>query len=121
MRVGLLRVVHNILDKKFTKMLKDGAFPKVQYTETVSEWGYKLHSYSMFDYSNTWSRFVNLVDKRIKNELGDINGAFTRKHSAKFLAEIEMIVDSITEDDVEEHPERYRSFADDFMDYAMKG
>jgi hypothetical protein len=118
MRVKILKAIDNILDEKFKEMLYNGAFPEVHAVIKKKEDGRLfLCSYYLFEFSNTWSRFVKFVDHRMKQEkIGDINGVFTRKHSAKLLSQIKELVDTVTEDDVTEHPERFRSFADDILD-----
>lgn len=120
MRVGLLKVISDILDEKFKEMLYNGSFPEVHAVVKKRENGtLVMCSYYLFEFSDNWSRFVHYVDKQMKeNGVGDVNGVFTRKHSAKLLSQIQEIVDRVTEDDVIDHPERYRSFADDVLDYA---
>lgn len=115
MMLSITKVIHNIGEKKFRKMLREGCFPKVNYEEYPGG-----HSYSMFDYSDTWAAFMKVLDGWMKETGLDRRlGVFTRKHSAQFLADVEKLAEHITETNVYDvMPERFHSFADSVRDYA---
>lgn len=121
MILRVITAIHDIAKKHFESLLDNGAFPKVKWETSLSpDGGHKWRSYSMFDYSDTWATYMKLLDKMIKEQLADSYGIFTRKHSAEFLVQIETIVNSISEQDVYNQDERFRSFADGVREYATE-
>jgi hypothetical protein len=115
MKVHILRVINEKITKAFEDLLLTGAFPEVRF-ENGGHHGFK--SYSLFEYSDLHATFTKLVDKRIREQLGDINGVFTRKHSAKFLEQVYAIIDGISVADLKGTKDRFHSFADDLRGYA---
>ena len=120
MMLRVTKAISDIARKHFEGLLDNGAFPKIKWEKSTSGNGFKWKSYSMFDYSDTWATYMKLLDKMIKEQLADSYGIFTRKHSAGFLAQIETVVNSISEQDVYDQNERFRSFADGVRDYAQE-
>lgn len=118
--LSVIRAIKDIATKHFESLLDNGAFPKIKWEKSTSGDGFKWKSYSMFDYSDTWATYMKLLDKMIKEQLADSYGIFTRKHSAGFLAQIETVVNSISEQDVYDQNERFRSFADGVREYATE-
>jgi len=118
MILRVITVVNGIAKKRYTEMLRNGAFPEVRYEEAISEDGFKSHSYSLFEYSDVWATFMKVLDAKIKEELNDELGIFTRKHSKAFLAKIEKFCAGITESEVAGYNDRFHNFADDVRGYA---
>lgn len=117
MILKLTKAVHDVLDKRFKAMLLNGSFPEIKYVK--NDRGFT--SFLLFEYSNTWARYSKHVDARIKSEgLDPQLGVFSRKRSADFLKALEAIVNDVTESDVRNQEERFRSFADGVVD-AMSG
>jgi hypothetical protein len=114
MMLSIITAINKILDRKFKSMLRNGYFPEVHYEEYPGG-----HSCYMFEYSDTHAAFAKVVDKQMKEKLDPRLGVFTRKHSTSFLAEVEKIVENVTDVDVyATMPERFHSFADSVRDYA---
>ena len=91
MRVGILKVIQDLLHNKFVSLLSDPLYEKVNYRENGTG-----HSYFMFEYSEAWAQFVKFVNDKMLLVFDDPNGVFTRKHSKAVLAKIEEILSSIT-------------------------
>jgi len=112
MILRVIKAVNSIAKERYTEMLKNGAFPEVNYREEISATGNKSHSYHLFEYSDVWATLMKVLDVKIKEELGDELGIFTRKHSKAFLAKIEKFCADITESEVARHNDRFDNFAD---------
>jgi hypothetical protein len=111
MMLSITRVIEKIAQKAFEKMLLSGAFPDVNYSKSGG-----FVSYSMFAYCDKWGKFTKILDKWMKEELDPELGIFTRKHSAKFLAEVEKLANEITEADMLGQREHFHTFADSLME-----
>lgn len=113
MMLSVIRAISKIARERFENMmLLEGAFPEVKFSKARG-WA----SYSLFDYSDLNARFMKLVDFRMKEQgLDERLGVFTRKHSVAFLAQVQKLVNDISEGDVLAHGERFRSFADGVRD-----
>ena len=116
MMLSVIKAIYTIANKRFESMLLAGSFPEIKYSATETPDGVRMKSYSLFEYSNTWATFMRVLDRRIKETLNDNLGIFSRKHSSTFLADVQTILDKITEVDVLKSDERFRSFADGVMD-----
>lgn len=116
MLLSITKAVSALTRKHFENLLLAGAFPKINYSRNERGW----ISYSMFEYSNTYARFMKLVDERVKVDLDPHLGVFTRKHSKAFLSELEKVLATIGEKEIENHGDRFRSFADAVIEEAMK-
>jgi hypothetical protein len=97
--------VKEVVQNRFHEMLDEGKFQKVRWSRTLNS-----YSYGMFEYSEYWSRFARLVDKRLK-DIGE-EGVFTKKYNKVLLAKIEDICANITEEEVLAHPERFKTWMD---------
>jgi hypothetical protein len=93
------------MEDRFHEMLSNPLFDNVNYR--VKE---KWVTYSMIPYSEEWSKFARVLDKRMKEQTGE--GIFTRKYNKKLLAEIQEIADNITPEDVKYANERFRTWID---------
>jgi len=108
MRLRITKAIEKVVAEKFHKMMvEDGAFPEVHY-ETNGIW----ESYNMIEYSTTYARLMKLLDKKIIDAELDKLGAFTRKRSPSFLANVKTLLDGITENDVNKFPERFHTMWD---------
>ena len=63
---------------------------------------------------------MKVIDERMKVPLDTKLGVFTRKRSAPFLNDVFCLIDKVTEEDVNNCPGRFHSFADDVRAEAMK-
>lgn len=115
MRLSITSAINNITTKHFESMMLEGAFPEVKF-HVEDRW----KSYSMFEYANTYARFMKLLDAKMKISLDPHLGVFTRKYSKSFLAKVQDLMNEITERDVLIYESRFRSFADAVMEEAMK-
>jgi hypothetical protein len=97
--------VTEVLRNAFHKMLDEGKFPMVQWEDTGV-----FKSYSMFEYSEYWSRFARIVDERLK-EAGE-EGVFTKKYNKPLLKKIADVCNNVTEDDVNAQRERFKTWMD---------
>lgn len=119
MMLSVTKAVHDVTCKRFQDMmLNEGAFPEVGFSISRSASGHIFESYSLFEYSDLYARFMKLVDKLMKENLDPSLGVYTRKHSKSFLAEVQGICDNIKEPDVLIFEERFRSIADGIRGYA---
>jgi len=108
MRLSITSAVRNVLRERFENMmLKEGAFPDVNFHK-----GNGSISYHMMEYSVAWATFAKVVDERVKEKLDPRLGTFTRKRSQSFLNELTAIVNSVTEMDVINSRERFKTWAD---------
>lgn len=115
MMLRVTKAIGDIARKYFEILLLAGAFPEVKF-----EKGASFTSFSLLDYSDWHARYMKLLDTRIKAEMLDSLGIFTRKRSATFLKEIETMARIITEADIRRQPDRFHSFADDIRSEAMR-
>lgn len=115
MWLSITKAISSISRDYFDNMLLAGAFPETNFTK-VNGW----KSFSLFEYSDTYARFMKLVDAKMKASLDPELGIFTRKHSAKFLEQFKSLLAEITEDDIRSFESRFRSFADAVREEAMK-
>ena len=114
MRLKVTKAISDVGDKAFSKLLLNGAFPEVRYSETVSKDGFKWKSYSMFEFSNRWSKFMKILDTWMKQEkLDEELGVFSRKRSADFLDKVAKLANEITEEDVKNQVLRFHTWCDD--------
>ena len=108
MRLRITKAINEVMRNHFEGMLLNaGAFPEINFRKEKN-WT----SYNMIEYSETYARFAKLVDKRLIDAGLDTLGVFTRKHSASFIEELRKIVCSVTEDEVYEHRERFKTIFD---------
>jgi hypothetical protein len=110
MRVSILNVINKILKERFENLCENAV------TDEFKKVGFKANGswreYSLFDYSFLHARFVKHVDKLLKEQTGDINGVFSRKHNPAFLNKIQDIVDKVDEFDVITEPEKFKTIWD---------
>jgi len=115
MRLSVTRAITKVGRHAFHALLETGAFPKVRYSRTVgpdgkSQW----ESYSLFEYSTVWSKFMKILDTWMKQEkLDERLGVFTRKHSEKFLKEVSRLASEITVEDINDQFVRFHTWCDD--------
>jgi len=110
MRVSILNVIDKILTARFENLCENAVTDEFKKVGLTKSNGFK--SYSWMDYSFLYARFVKRVDKLLKEETGDINGVFSRKHNPVFLNKIQDITDKLDEFDVITEPERYETMWD---------
>jgi len=104
MRLSITKAVRDVLRERFENMmLKEGAFPEVHFTGS---------SYYMMEYSVAWATFAKVIDERVKEKLDPRLGTFSRKRSQAFLNELATIVNNVTEMDVMNSRERFKTWAD---------
>ena len=109
MMLSVTKVINKIGQNAFHTMLEKGAFPEVNFSKSGG-----FTSYSLFDYSNKWSKFMKILDTWMKQEkLDEKLGVFSRKHSADFLAKVERLAKDITPEDVENQVLRFHTWCDD--------
>lgn len=94
-------------NNRFKNMLVLGCFPEVAYS-TEDGW----ETYMLMQFSLIRSRFMKTLDNRIKNQLMEPAGAFTRKRSKEFLKQVNSILENITEEEVYNCPERFKTMWD---------
>ena len=108
MRLSITNAVLDVLRKRFENMmLNEGAFPDVNFGK-----GNGFKSYNMIEYSTTWATFAKVVDELIKEKLDPELGTFTRKRSKAFVSELTDIVNGVTEMDVINSRERFKTWVD---------
>ena len=107
MQLSIIDVIQRPCKQRFEQMLLAGSFPKVGFSRW--EGGKK---YNMIEYSAIWARFMKCVDGVMKKEVDPELGAFTRKHSAKLLAQLQTILESVIEGDVLGTTERFKTMWD---------
>jgi len=115
MMLRVTKAIQAIANRYFEILLLAGAFPEVKY-----EVGEHFKSFSLFEYSDWNARYMKLLDSRIKAEMKDSLGIFTRKRSEAFLKKIEGMAKIITEADIRRQPDRFHSLADDVRAEAMR-
>ena len=109
MRLSVTKAVNKIGDKAFKTMLENGAFPEVHYSNDGG-----FISFSLFDFSKRWSKYMKILDTWIKQEkLDEELGVFSRKHSAYFLAKVTKLASDITVEDVQNQVLRFHTWCDD--------
>jgi hypothetical protein len=111
MMLRITNKIYKIADKVFKGMLLTGAFPECHYSK-----GDVFESYSLFEYANTHSKFMKILDKRMKVELDPDLGVFTRKSNKIFLAKVEELAKDITEADMIGTTDRFHTIADSIME-----
>jgi hypothetical protein len=98
--------IRDTLKQRFeNEILENGEIPKVQWSKNGV-----FKSYSMFEYSENWAKFCRLVDKKMKENVGE--GVFTRKYNKALLAQVENIAKNINGEDVINQQERFRTWMD---------
>jgi len=105
----LNKSIYHICKERFEKMLENGAFPEIEYRVTPDK---KMTSYNLLEYTQTWARFMKVVDDWVREKHDSALGVFTRKRNQKMLDEIKSFVEAITEQDVRNHPTRFGTFMD---------
>ena len=83
------KIIYEVADKKFKKLLKEGCFQKVEYRRI--SFGYV---YASVEYSLAWSKFLSMVDSKLKKN--NINGIFVKNHSKLFQKKVEEIIEKIS-------------------------
>jgi len=114
MRVHILNVIDKILKQRFENLCANAVTDEFKKVGLKNEGMWK--SYSLFDYSFLHARFVKHVDKLVKEQTGDTNGVFSRKHNPAFLNKIQDIVDSVGEFDVITEPEKFKTMWDNVLE-----
>jgi len=108
MRLSITNAVLDVLRKRFENMmLNEGAFPDVNFGK-----GNGFKSYNMIEYSTTWATFAKVVDELIKVSFDPKLGVYTRKRSSVFLKNLETLVGTVTEMDVINSRERFKTWVD---------
>ncbi|HCW06351.1 MAG TPA: hypothetical protein DGG95_03185 [Cytophagales bacterium] len=111
MRLSITNAIRDILELRFKILLAEPELAEVAYKESPDK-GYTWKSFNMIEYSTRWAQFVKLVDSKIKEQLGDELGAFTRKHSLPFLAQVNEIANSITAAESVAYGDRFKTMFD---------
>lgn len=106
MRLHVIDAIRKPCREKFQTLIENG-FPKVAYSKTNG-----FQSYNLTEYSLAWARFLKLVDSKMILLVDPQLGVFTRKHSQGALLNLSVILNSITEQDVHNHPERFDTMFD---------
>jgi len=102
---------HDIASSAFKKLLIAGAFPEVDYKEVPGMYGGISTSYSMMDYSTRWSQFSKVVQKKLITD-GFEFGLWQNARNSKYICAVEDAVSGITEDEVNECSDRFRTMFD---------
>ena len=102
---------HGIAKKAFADLLKAGAFPKIEYSESVGMYGGTNTSYSMIEYSTVWATYTKVVQKKLI-EAGFEFGLWQNARNKLYLAAVEEAVKGITETQVNECSDRFRTMWD---------
>ena len=90
---------YEIAQTKFKDMLRNGAFPKIEY-----ESGNGFEKYSMIEYATTWARFTKVVHEALKLK-GFEYGLWQNARNQTYLGAVTEIVNSITEQQINENME----------------
>lgn len=113
MRVSILNVTDKILKERFDNLCLNAV------TDEFKAVGLKVNGawreYHLLEYVDIHARFVKHVDKLVREQTGDINGVFSRKHNPVFLNKIQDIVDKVDEFDVITEPEKFKTMWDDVL------
>jgi hypothetical protein len=97
-----------VVNGQYKAMLKAGAFPEVEYKQEQG-----CTRFLLMEYSKIWTIYAKIVSEKIKQELNEPLGIFTRKRSALFLAEVKRISEGVTEGDVYSFSgQRFKGFMD---------
>jgi len=96
---------YEIAKEKFTELLLGGAFPKVMYKKT--EMG---HSYEMMTYSTVWSTFTKLIQNALVESYEF--GLWQNARNKVYLAKVSEVTSGITEQQVNESSDRFRTMFD---------
>lgn len=107
MASNITKAVRIPCKNRFEEMLDDGAFPEVNWQRTA-----RSRFYNMFEYSETWARFMRIVGRAITEEWNDPAGVWTLKRSKKFVEWLEAFLRTITEEQVNAVTDRYRTVWD---------
>ena len=109
--LSITNAVRKVLNQRFEDMMtKERAFPAVNFSNDG-----RFKSYNLMEYSTTWATFAKVADARVKEKLDPKLGTFSRKRSQAFLTELKTIADGITEMDVMNSRDRFKTWADGFM------
>lgn len=100
------KIVYNYAKAKFKEMLKAGAFPKIQYKYSECS-----ESYAMMEYSTVWARFSKIVHNKLI-ERGYEYGIWQNSRNAKFTKDVDTVVSGVTEDLVNQQPDRFKTWCD---------
>ena len=92
-----------IAQNKFKDMMRNGAFPKVQYKD-----GNGFQSYSMIEYSTTWARFCKVVQNELVAK-GIEFGLWQNARNQSYLNTVKEVCDGITEDKVNASEEKFQT------------
>jgi hypothetical protein len=111
MRLSITKAIRDVLELRFKILLAEPELAEVAYKESPDN-GYMWKTFNMIEYSTRWAQFVKLADSKIKEQLGEELGAFTRKHSASFLAQVTPIVNSITAAESVAYGDRFKTMFD---------
>ena len=113
MMLSVTKAINKIGENAFHALLLNGAFPEVKFSISDSSSGFKWKSYSLYEYSSRWSKFMKILDTWMKQEkLDERLGVFTRKHSADFLEKVGKLANDITEEDVQNQVLRFHTWVD---------
>lgn len=100
MKLSITKAIREPSQQRFFDLLLDGAFPEVNYRKARTDEGVLITSYSLFDYSLVWARYMKYIDQLMKERVDPALGAFTRKRSKGVITELEKILSEITEEDI---------------------
>lgn len=99
---------YNIASAGFKKLLKSGAFPKVEYKESEGMYGGTSVSYAMIEYSTVWATYTKIAQNKLIAS-GFEFGLWTNARNSKYITAVEEAVHPITEEEVNGSSDRFRT------------
>jgi len=104
--------VYKEAQKNFKGILLKGAYPEVDYKKSDgSDGGFATESYNMIEYSTVWSRYMKMVDARLKG-VGIVKGIWQNARSQKFIDQVHNTISNLTAADIEGQTDRFRTWCD---------
>jgi len=98
----------DIANKAFKELLIAGAFPKVEYKESVGMYNGMSVSYAMIEYSTVWATYTKIIqNKLIANGYEFV--LWTNARNSKYIVAVEDAVHNTTEDEVNNSSDRFRT------------
>lgn len=97
--------IKEIGTKHFEKLLSSGDFPEIQFERT--DFGVK---YNLMEYSTTWSRFMKIVDEKLKG-IG-LEGIWQNARSKSFIDKVTPIIEGVTSTEIKSGGERFKTWCD---------